>query len=439
MSGQSLARAMPEASLAGAQRAPGIKKPVRVLFYLFVLYMVLPLIDVPLLGLSLSAPIFFLIAMDIFFRPQRPWLRRYRGWVLLAAAIWAGIFISALVNGLLSGGTDFDSDGVIAIVRYAYWLLVLVLTTYLVSEGQMGPFISRLFAWSVLGLALMRWAEALLYGNIGAWTGTHLMSQNGYGVQFSIFSPFLFTWLLETRGRQRWLAAAANIALWGAAAINGSRGSWVAIAAGAAVQLVIFMLVRPKATIPLVAVLLAAAGLGALVLSTPNVVSQAVESRFSTFDRLDQDKSFVIRELMNQKSLRLFANSPLIGVGVSRYTKESIPLDIPLILQYAGQYHFDVKSAHNSYLGFLAENGLAGAIPFGLLLITLTLRGGMSTLYMVRRGQLWPAGVLGAFAAMSVHMWAINSITGSSTWFVYGLVAALIVTTTLARKSEQKA
>jgi len=36
---------------------------IYVLFYVFAVYLVIPVIDVPLLGLSLSAPIFFFIAM----------------------------------------------------------------------------------------------------------------------------------------------------------------------------------------------------------------------------------------------------------------------------------------------------------------------------------------------------------------------------------------
>jgi len=437
MSGYSVSPSIKKHALAPVRQIPGIKKSVRVLFYLFTLYIVLPLIDVPLLGLSLSAPIMFLIALETFFRPPFAQLSRCRRWVLFALCIWFGIFLSALLNGVLSGGTDFDSDGLIWIIRYAYWLLVFVITAYLISEGELWPIINRLLAWGVLALAIMRWIEVLLYGNLGAWTRTHLISQNTYGLLFSTFSPFLFTWLLEVRGSQRWLATAANLILWAAAAINGSRGSWVAIAIMVVVQLLLFLSVHPRSTIPLAIVLLFAAGLGMLVLSTTNLVSNAVESRFSTFNNLEQDKSYQIRKLMNQKSMRLFAESPIIGVGASRFRKESVPLDIPFVLSYAGQEHFDVKSSHNSYLGFLAETGLAGAIPYGLLLISLTVRGSLSALRLVRRGQFWPAAVLGTFVGMSIHMWAINSLTGSSTWFVYGLVAAMIVTASRARKNKQ--
>lgn len=406
---------------------PPLKKLVRVLFYLFALYMVLPIIDVPLLGLSLSAPIFFVIALEVLFRPRRAWLWRYQRWILLAGALWLAIFLSALFNGLLSGGVDLDSDGLNIVIHYAYWLLVFAVTAYLVSEGGLGPTVVRLLGWGALGLALLRWGEVLLYGNLGAWTGTHLLTQNTYGFIFSTFAPFSFNLLVGARGRARWAAGLANIVLWGAAAINGSRTSWIAIAVAVALQLALLLFTRPRsARLPLAALLLTAV-LGALVLATPNPVSVAVETRFSTFNNLEEDKSYAIRLLMNQKALRLFEESPIIGVGPTRFRKESTPLDLPPVLQYARQDHFDRKSAHNSYLGFLAECGLIGAIPYGILLVTLTLKGGTAALYLARREQFWAAGVYAGFVGMSIHMWAVNSLTNSANWMVYGLAAALIV------------
>lgn len=424
-------------NIESQDRTQRIKQSVRILFYVFALYMALPIIDVPLLGLSLSAPIFFVIALEVFFRPRRAWLRRYRRWVLLAAALWLAIFLSALLNGILSGGVDLDSDGLITIVRYAYWLLVFVVTAYLVSEGGLGPGVSALLGWGAFLLALLRWGEVLLYGNLGAWTGTHLMAQNSYGFIFSTFAPFTFNLLVGSRGRVRWLAALANIVLWGAAAVNGSRGSWVAIGAAVAVQLGLLLFARLRsARLPLL-VVLATVALGALVLATPNPVARAVEQRFSTFNNLEEDKSYAIRLLMNQKALALFNESPIIGVGTARFRKESTPLVLPAVLQYAHQDYFDRRSAHNSYLGFLAECGLLGAVPYGLLLLTLALKGGSAAFFLAKRGQYWAAGVYAGFVGMSIHMWVINSLTNSANWMVYGLVAALIIIGRQVAKIQQ--
>jgi len=414
-----------------------IKKLVRVLFYLFALYMVLPIIDVPLLGLSLSAPIFFLIALEVFFTPPGFMVRRYRAWIWLAALLWLGIALSALLNGLLSGGSALDSRGVNILVHFAYWMLVFVVTAYLVSQGGLGPTVSRLLGWGAFALALLRWGEVLLYGNLGAWTGTHLLTQNTYGFIYSTFSPFLFLLLLQARGRRRWLAVLANVALWGAAAINGSRGSWVAIAATVALQLGLLLITRPRSARFPAAVVLATVALGVLLVATPNPVARVVESRFSTFNNLEEDKSYAIRLLMNQKALKLFEENPLLGVGISRFTKASTPLEIPAVLGYARQDHFDTKSAHNSYLGFLAETGLAGAIPFGILVLVLAIQGGRSAVFLVKRGQYWAAAIFGGFVGMSIHMWVVFSLTNSGNWMVYGLAAAMIVSAGRLRRAER--
>ncbi|NLI14459.1 MAG: hypothetical protein GX425_18055, partial [Peptococcaceae bacterium] len=146
-----------QARQPGPSPKKAIGKSVRILFYIFALYMILPVIDVPLLGLSLSAPIFFVIAIEVLFRPKRAWLRRYRRWVVLAGLIWLGILFSGLLNGLLSGGIDIDNEGLLTIVRYAYWLLVFVVTAYVVSEGRLGPMAAQMLGWGAFVLALLRW------------------------------------------------------------------------------------------------------------------------------------------------------------------------------------------------------------------------------------------------------------------------------------------
>jgi len=152
-----------------------------------------------------------------------------------------------------------------------------------------------------------------------------------------------------------------------------------------------------------------------------------VVDRFNTLQNLEQEKSYMIRQLMIQKGERLFLQSPIIGVGVGRFTKSSVPLDIPQVLSYAGQQHFDVKSSHNSYLDLLAESGLAGAVPFAILLIILSWRGAKSVIRSSRNNRFWILASFLGFVQMSIHMWAIASLTNTANWFIYGLAAAAIV------------
>lgn len=396
-------------------------------FLLTAVCLAIPIIDLPLLGLSLTAPLFFILAAEAIFRPPVPWDLVNRRYIVLAILIGTGIFLSLVVNGLSSGGVAVNSDGVITVIRFSYWLFIFILTIYLVIAGNLIRELCRVLGWSVLILVLLRWGETLVYGNIGAWTGTHLMTQNSYGFLYSVFSPFLLLLIFSEKKWERVPALLANVMLWGAAAINGSRGSWIAILVGVSVFLVVLLLSQPRKFIGALIFLVFAAVLSFMVFSSSSKISAAVETRLNTFQNLNGEKSFLIRRLMNQKALRLFEQSPLFGVGVARFRISTTPLDIPFALSYADQTHFDVKSSHNSYLGFLAENGLVGAVPFGILLLILVFGGLRAAVGFTKQNQYWSAAVYSSFAGMSAHMWAISALTNTANWFIYGLVAAMII------------
>ncbi|MBU4480572.1 O-antigen ligase family protein [Patescibacteria group bacterium] len=334
------------------------------LFLFFAVYLALPLIDVPLLGLSLSAPVFFLVALPVLLRPTRPWFNTYRHWIILAVAIWVGIFISAMINGLVSSGVQIDSGGWISLVRFAYWLLVFVVTVYLASSQ---PGLLERIVWALsLGitiLAIIRLGEAVFGGAIGAWMSLRVLSQNMYGLQFSMLLPVLFS-LIFGRVRRNFVVI-ASLAIVVAVLLNGSRSNWVASVVGIGLVLWMIFFTQGRRFRYIPALFLLICFLALLVNLAPGDVVYAFEQRLGTFDKLEQDKSYMIRQLMVQKGIRLFAQNPLFGVGVSRWTKESIPLELPLVLQYSPQSDFDRRSAHNSYISFLAENGLAGMLPFG--------------------------------------------------------------------------
>ena len=69
-----------------------------VLLAIFCYYLAVPIIDVPLLGLSLSAPVFFILAMHALFRLPMLRFHQQEKWVLLAAALWLGVAASFFVN-----------------------------------------------------------------------------------------------------------------------------------------------------------------------------------------------------------------------------------------------------------------------------------------------------------------------------------------------------
>lgn len=407
------------------------------LFFIFSIYLVIPVIDVPLLGLSLSAPMFFFIAVVCILKPPYPWFKKYSKWILLAVLTWFGIFISTTANGLLSWAVNIDNDGVITLIRYLYWILVFVITAYFANQDTVLEKIPTVFAWSILLLALLRWGEVILYGNAGAWTGTHLMTQNSYGFQFSTFSPFIFIKIFQQRGGKKVFWILAMLVVWAAAAINSSRGSWVAIGIGLAVCMLMFFFSRPRKVLGGFLVVILVGGVGAVLCNVIPEAAATIGERANSFQSLEEDKSYVIRQVMVQKGLRLFQESPLIGVGANRFTLTWTDLDIPDLLAYRSIQEFETKTSHNSYIQFLAEFGLVGSIPFGLLLIILVFSGYKTTRSSILRNNLIPLSIFLSFIQMSIHMWVIAALTGTITWFIYGLMAAVIMRG--SQPSEKKA
>nr|MBP6179969.1 hypothetical protein [Anaerolineales bacterium] len=86
---------------------------------------------------------------------------------------------------------------------------------------------------------------------------------------------------------------------------------------------------------------------------------------------------------------------------------------------------------------YLAENGVIGSAPLAFFLLLLLLGGFRSALRLARRGMLWALGAYAGFIGMSIHLWGLAGLTGTSTWFIYGLVAAIIEIDRQTGKQEE--
>ena len=393
---------------------------------LFSIYLVIPLYDVPLFGISISAPIFLFIAWQIYISSKTSWVRAYRGWFLLALFIWLGIAISALANGIFSGGTDISAATYTALVRFAYWLLVFVSITYLSSLPGMLERISAWLGWSVMILGLLRLSEYFFGGVlIGSGLSPQFFTQNFYGIEFSVFTPFAYLLVFKAQGWKKAIAVLGVLVLAAAVAINGSRGSWVAIASGMLVLLGFTFFRKPGYAFGMLILMSLLAFTGYRVYSADPSRYQPVLNRFTTLQKVEEDKSYATRLWLNAKSAALFQNSPIFGVGTGNYTLAYVEVPLPAVISYHSYGRMNQITSHNSYLSFLAENGLVGTIPFGILLGGLFVIGLRSSWGGLARNDVLPILVFVAFLQMSIHLWVMSGLTGTDTWFLYGLVGGL--------------
>ena len=401
-------------------------RPTTLLFFVLVAaYVVVPYFEIPYIGLSLSAPLMYLVALEVFFRPPEPWLQKYAKWIGLAVTIWLAIFVSLVFNNLLRNGIDLSNF--IGVFHYGYWiLLVFPVTVYLVSRANLFTRVFRIMTYMVVVLALLRWYEGVVLGKYGAWTGTQFFTQNSYGILFSTFSPFLLTHLVDVRSKRRGLIILALLLVFGAVAINGSRGSWVALAVGVSLFTIFYIVAYPKPAKSFVWIVSFVIGVSFLINVAPQNIKEPFFERYETLQHLEKEKTFVSRKLMVGRGLTLFKRSPVIGVGPGQWYKENVVLSIPEILPQ-NQEKYNNKSAHNSYIMFLAEMGLLGAVPYVILMFLLVTGGYKATLALTRQGKFWALGIYTGFLSMNIHLYALSGLTGTNIWLMYGLVAGMIV------------
>lgn len=413
--------------------------PVRIrnLFFLCGVFVVLPFFDIPFIGLSVTAPLLLPVIYYALFQSAIPWMHRYRGWLLIAAAIWLGMAVSFAANGPWFESREFNVVEVAWLVRYLFWLTVFLVTAYIASDFRIQRRLPFLLGIAVVVLAGLRCFEGIVLGKIGAWTNTIFTAQNNYGILFSTFTPFLFPVFLGRGFIRKTLCAAGLLAVLFACVINGSRGSWICIALALAVFFLLALMSRPQASFRLILPVGVAVVALASILAGSARVRDAVLSRFSTLDNLEMDKSYMVRQVMNQRSLKLFALSPWFGTGPGRYGAIYVPLEMPVVLAGKDDAELMRRSAHNSYLSFLAEGGLVASLPLAALLVTLAIRGALAAMALNRKGERWALGVYASFIAMSVHFWVLAGLTGTHAWFVYGLLAATIYLASRLRKQER--
>jgi O-antigen ligase len=419
---------------AGFQPAPRsrLSRSTVLLFLAMASYLALPVFKIPLFDLSLSAIIFAFICLNILFGSGLTGLGDQKLWLVLALWLWVGVLLALAANSVsgLEGKIDLGNWNMF--LRLSYWLLVFVLTAFVATEANAWDQLVKVLGVMIFLTAMARWLEIGLFGNVGAWTGTKLQTQNSYGILFSTYTPYLLVPVFAGR-RGRILLALALMLVWGAIACNGSRGSWVAVGLGTLVFFLMYLSISPQKLVPLAGLcLLTAVFALALVLSPPKFI-HAVTDRADTFQDLDHDKSWNTRMYQLRKGWELFKEHPIAGVGLGGFTR--FVVDVGTERTDVSTKGLSRRSAHNAYIAYLAETGLAGSVPFALLLIFLVWRGYKAAIWWGRRQQFWALAVYLSFLSLSLHLFVLQGIYNTGTWLVYGLTAGMV---SLAARAARK-
>jgi len=396
------------------------------LYWLFVgalCCVVLPFFDIPLLGLSLSAPVLFMVIGEVYFRGGhiRPLANRF--WGRISLWLSGGVIASFVMSLVLNEEVRLSGSDILLAVRFIFWFLVFLVTATVFSNLSRPSRLISILGWSVVGLGIVRLVG---FGVLGLEAPPPFFPKNVYGFIFSSFLPFAVV-LVFHKGFRGTLGRIAVGVLIVAVLLNRSRGNWI----GVFFELVLigwFLVIsrggRTQGAKVALAILFVGPGLFLLI---PDAVWTPVTERFESFETASDEKSVLVRKVMVQKSKQLFLENPIFGVGPGRFTRSMVDLKLPKRLGYYTQPGINRRSAHNSWMQWLAETGLVGSIPLFILVGILLGRGYKSVRFLVAKGHSWAVAPWAGMVGMGVHMWVVSGLIGTHAWVVFGLVAGSIV------------
>ena len=403
------------------------------LFVLFAAYLAVPIVELPVLGLSLSAVLMVIIADRVLLKGNLYFGPRYRPFSWLFVLLALGVLLSASF-AIMADRAAVPMTSLRMVLRFMYWSTVSFVTMRIVAEVDIQR---RLGLWIQRGVKLLTVVLA-----VAVFLGVELLTPNMFAVQLTMFSPFLLPGLLRP-GKPRLNAGLWLGAIWGLSLMNGSRQGLIVLA----LQLVLFfglVAVHSKRRLRaflLAPVLAAVAGVGlwGAITFAPASITDRITRKVAATEAIDSDKSWQFRLVKNQHARRVFASSPIVGVGVGGMRESEVPLDLPAVFRGASLRQFYDASSHNSHLQMLAETGLIGFVPW-VSLLGILLLGGLSVMRDEIRGERY--FVLAAFlgvAGISVQLWVIAAHTSTAPFFLFGCLAGAIVKARSRQRASSRA
>lgn len=323
-------------------------------------------------------------------------------------------------------GVVFAQDrvgAVMALTRYAaYFALAGTVSAVCVRPGN-----RRVLTWAVAsGTAVTVVQAAVQYlrpsqavasfgfsDTVAARVFGSFGNPNGYAEYLVVALAVAVSLVLTERGAGRWIAGVILTGGLIAFALTYTRGSWLAVIAGALVAAAIVDIRWSVAV--------GAAGSALLAL---------VPGGFARLTSIFEAKGGAsVRLPLWRMALGMIERHPVTGVGIGGYLKalaaqvEADPAFLP-----AGAE--GVFTAHDSYLMVAAETGFPGGLAFLWLVARIVRSCGMYAARLVRGSEEWlrhaafTAGVV-AFAANAVTDNTFQNPRGATMfWVLVGLMAA---------------
>lgn len=140
---------------------------------------------------------------------------------------------------------------------------------------------------------------------------------------------------------------------------------------------------------------------------------------------LKNDKSWIIRVAQVQKGKQLFAERPMWGLGPKNFSQQFVEIDVSKIESNENEFlkrtmrSQGQRSAHNSYINLITENGLIGTVVFVVMVLLIYVYYIKNLTYF---RDTFESCVFIISMGMLVYFYSISALYGTSTWLIYGLL-----------------
>lgn len=244
--------------------------------------------------------------------------------------------------------------------RLRWALILIILLNVKLAQFQLRTYHSEL-EWGR--------SEQFLARGVGAGSTGFFANSNDFGIAMAVAWPLAGMALMAERNRLLKLVLFVGfLVISGALLFSASRGSLV----GAAAAALFAWLRNPKRLLGPVLVMLLAGG---AVLFLP----QAHKDRIISMVNFEQDGNARTRLHLWGAGLKMFAEHPLLGVGIGNYRDAYVAM-------YGGERDY-VLVPHSIYIQALSETGILGTISVTLIFLFCLRLNAKTAKRMVEEGD----------------------------------------------------
>lgn len=347
----------------------------------------------------------------------------YRHWIQIVVLLFGIAALLSVLNMPNEMRQYYYAHSLYVLPNYIYWC---ILVWFLISVG---PFLNLAVVARGICVGLLLTLIYYFIAQDAGITGFAIfkrLTQNTFAFILICFSPVAVLYIKERYGWVSTIIVAIILVL--AGFLGGSRSSSMLVLSG--IAMVLFYSRFSAIKVTLVGVVLLP--LAAILLNTDlvrdlirNLNPRTYELIYDTEKVVSTDRSYLVRLAMVEKGIEIYKKHPYTGVGLNNFTNYSvrIPGEFEGARLIKNKRGLNDKSAHNSYVGILAEGGLFLFIPFVTLILICVL------FFTFRSSQM--SSLQKAFFVclihMAVHLYFIMAIVNVFAWFVIGVCLSIMV------------